>query len=139
MKTLGIDFGLARIGLAVSDEGGRIAFPRAALHEKDKGQQIKRVVALIAEEGVERVVVGIPYELDGSMSTIAETAERYARKLESVVDVPVHRLDERMTSVSAERALDAMGQRYSRPKDKGKVDAVAACILLQAFLDSREA
>ncbi|MCA9700495.1 MAG: Holliday junction resolvase RuvX, partial [Myxococcales bacterium] len=50
-----IDFGLARIGLAVSDEGGRIAFPRAALHEKDKGQQIKRVVALIAEEGVERI------------------------------------------------------------------------------------
>lgn len=127
---------MARIGLAISDDRGSIAFPRPALHEKDKGQQIKRVVALITEELVQRVVVGIPYELDGSMSDIAQTAERYAKKLESVVDVPVHRLDERMTSVSAERALDAMGQRYSRPKDKGRVDSVAACILLQAFLDS---
>jgi 3-oxoacid CoA-transferase B subunit len=73
---------------------------------------------------------------DGAPKLLRECELPLTGKLESVVDVPVHRLDERMTSVSAERALDAMGQRYSRPKDKGRVDSVAACILLQAFLDS---
>ncbi|MGM0574531.1 MAG: Holliday junction resolvase RuvX [Myxococcota bacterium] len=139
MRTLGIDFGEARIGLAMSDEACRIAMPWGVLEDKDKGAQIRRVADLVAEEGVERVVVGIPYELDGAVGPMAEMAEKYAAKLESVVDVPVLRYDERFTSAAAEEALKEMPRKKKRRMNKGDVDRLAATFLLRWFLESPEA
>ena len=142
MRILAIDFGLARIGLALSDPTGTIASPWGVIATKDKGDQIRRTVAAIEETGAERVVVGIPYALDGSIGEMAETAERFARKLETVTDRPVVRWDERFTSVAADEVLKALGPRRGRKKrghDKGDRDAMAASILLRDYLDALDA
>lgn len=143
MRILGIDFGLARIGLALSDPTGTVASPLVVVHEKDKGQQIQRVVGIAQEHEVEAFVVGIPYELDGSLGVMGQTAERYAKKLAQVTGLPVARWDERFTSREAERAIKATGRAgggRSRKKKrlgvKDHVDKVAASILLQAYLDA---
>jgi len=138
MRTLGIDWGEARIGLATSDLSGMIASPHGALEEKDKGAQVNRVVTLIAELEIQRLVVGIPYELDGTEGPMAQMASRYADKLEETTGLPLIRWDERMSSAAAERAIREMGGGRKRKgkRDKGQVDAIAACLLLQSFLDS---
>jgi len=134
---MGIDFGEARIGVAVSDESGCIAMPFRVLAEKDKGEQIRRISGWIEEREVARVLVGIPYELDGALGPIAQTAEKFAAKLESTTGMDVIRWDERFSSVAAERALQEMNhKRGRRSKKKGDIDVVAACLMLQAFLDS---
>lgn len=140
MRTLGIDWGEARIGLATSDPSGIIASPRGTVAEKDKGAQITRVVSLISELEVERIVVGMPLELDGTEGPMAQMAGRYASKLEEVTGLPVIRWDERLSSAAAERAIREMGggRRRKGKRDKGQVDAIAACLLLQSFLDSPE-
>jgi putative Holliday junction resolvase len=139
MRTMGIDFGEARIGVAVSDEMGRIAMPFGVVAEKDKGEQIRRISTLIEEREVARVLVGIPYELDGAPGPMAQTAEKFAVKLESTTGMDVIRWDERFTSVAAQRALQDMNRkRGRRSKKKGDIDVVAACLMLQAYLDSPE-
>ena len=139
MRTLGLDFGAARIGVAVSDATGSIAMPHAVIHEKNQGEQIRQVLAFVASTGAERLVVGLPLQMDGAHGEMAETVERFAKKLEAVTGLPVHRWDERLTSVAAERSLRDMGRSRNRRTPKGDVDKIAACLILQAFLDSPEA
>lgn len=141
MRTLGIDFGEARIGLAVSDGTGTIAMPRGVIAEKNKGDQIRLVVAAIEEAEAVRVVVGMPFELDGSAGPMCELVEKFCTKLESVIGATVVRWDERLTSVAAQRAILEMGGHRSKKrgkKKKGEVDTIAACLLLQGYLDSAE-
>ncbi|MDP6942643.1 MAG: Holliday junction resolvase RuvX [Myxococcota bacterium] len=137
MRTLGIDFGEARIGLALSDASGTIAMPLETIETKDKGEQIRVVADRITEREVERVVVGLPLEMDGTAGPMAEIVEKFSAKLEATVDLTVIRWDERLTSVAAERAVREMGGRKGKKKKKkGHLDPIAACLLLQAFLDS---
>lgn len=142
-RILAIDWGLARIGLAVSDATRTLATPIPALHEKDKRAQIERVVALVATEEITRIIVGLPLHLDGAESPSSQAARKYAEKLANRVGVPVELHDERFTSVEAESRLDEsdeLGGRRSRQKrgDKGRIDSASAAILLQSVLD-REA
>ena len=140
MRTLGIDFGEARIGLAISDDSGTIAMPLETIETKDKGEQIRRVAARIAEREVTRVVVGLPLEMNGTAGPMAEVVEKFSAKLEATVGLEVVRWDERLTSVAAERAVREMGGRKGKKKKKkGHLDPIAACLLLQAFLDSPHA
>lgn len=135
MRTMAVDWGEARIGVAVTDETGAVPMPRPALAEKDKGAQIRRVAALIAELEVGRVVVGVPYRMtDGEPGEMAERARKFASKLDAHVDAEVVCLDERLTTREAERTLEATGARR-RGKDRGRVDSVAATLLLQSYLD----
>ena len=137
-RVMGIDFGEARIGVALSDPTRTLATPLTTLHEKDKGQQIKRTAALMAEHEVTLVVVGIPYRLDGSVGDMAEMAEKFAAKLEQVTGVPVERTDERFSSIAAEGALRMAdgGKRKKGKQDKGRIDQAAAAVLLQEWLDA---
>lgn len=144
-RILAIDWGLARIGLAVSDATRTLATPIPALHEKDKRAQIERVVALVATEEITRIIVGLPLHLDGAESPSSQAARKYAEKLATRVGVPVELHDERFTSVEAESRLDeldGLGGRSSRARDKradkGRIDSASAAILLQSVLD-REA
>lgn len=145
-RVLAIDWGLARIGLAVSDATRTLATPLPALHEKDKRAQIERVVALVASEEITRILVGLPLHLDGAESPSSQAARKYAEKLATRVGVPVELHDERFTSVEAESRLDesaelgGRGRRDSRERraDKGRIDSASAAVLLQAVLD-REA
>ena len=138
MKTLGIDYGLARIGLAISDDGGVVAMPLETLEFKNPGDQTRAVMERITSREVTRIVVGLPLEMDGSAGPMAEHVEKFCVKLESLCDYPVIRWDERLSSVAAERAVREMGGRRGKQKrKKGHLDPIAACLLLQAYLDSQ--
>ena len=139
MRTLGVDWGEARIGLALSDPMGIIATPHGTLEEKDKGAQVRLVAQLVVDQDVQRIVVGLPLELDGTHGPTAQMAEKYAQRLEEVTGLQVHRWDERLTSAAAERTIRELGGKKKKKKgrrDKGEVDTIAACILLQSFLDA---
>ncbi len=136
MKTLGLDIGSKRIGLAVSDEEGTFAFPTGKLDRKGRKQDLATLCEMIAAQQIEEVVVGLPVHLDGGRGTGARAAQDFADALGSECGIPVATLDERLTSVEAERVLRAGGkkQKQSRPF----VDAVAASIILRTYLDMRE-
>ena len=132
---MGIDFGEVRIGIALSDPTGLIATPKLVLVEKDKGQQIAKVVALASEFEAEKIVVGIPYHLDGAQSPMAIVAEKFAAKLEAVSGLEVIRVDERLSSVEAERIMKFTRAKGRKRGLKHDVDMVAAAVILQSYLD----
>ena len=135
MRILGVDWGEARIGLALSDPTGTLATPLMTLHEKDKRAQIERVVDIAREHEVARIVVGIPYTLDGEEGHMARWARKYAEKLGRVSGLEVIGVDERFTSVAADYALEAADEGRRTNRGKGDRDQAAAAILLQEYLD----
>jgi putative Holliday junction resolvase len=145
---LGLDYGSRRIGLAVSDPEGLIAFPAGALERTGLERDLAALTALIAERGVTRVVVGLPLHLSGRSGPEAEAARAFARALGQAAGLQVDLLDERWTTREAERALrDAPGKRSAqrakgersssgrRKRGRGSVDSVAATLLLRTYLE----
>jgi putative Holliday junction resolvase len=142
MRVLGIDLGSVRIGLAVSDPDGRIAFPAGVLDRKGQRQDVAALVALIRERDVRRVVVGLPLHMDGRAGTGAEAARKFAAALAKASGLPVDTLDERWSSLEAERSLRETGElrrqqtrRRKKSKGKGAIDEVAASIILRTYLE----
>ena len=136
MNVLGIDFGEKRIGLAVSDPDGRIALPAGTLESQGRRKDLAAIGELARERAVEHIVVGLPIHMNGRRGPEAEAAERFARELEEATGLPVSTIDERWTSVEAERALADTGRR--KRKRRAVIDSVAATLLLRTFLE-REA
>lgn len=132
-RVLALDWGTVRIGLALSDPGGTIASPYDTLPAKPRDQLIRKLRSIIANEMVDRLVVGLPLHMDGSRGGSAEKAEELANLLREEFTLPVEMIDERLTSFEAERKLREIGRKPSR--DKGRVDRVAATIMLQEYLD----
>ena len=132
---MGIDFGEARIGVALSDPTGLIATPKLVLAEKDKGRQISRVIEFARNHDVEKIVVGMPYHLDGSEGTMASIVEKFAAKLERVSGLEVIRIDERLSSVEAERIMKMTRSKRRKKGLKQDLDMVAAAVILQSYLD----
>lgn len=126
MRVLGVDYGSSRTGLAISDPLGITCSPLSTLAEKDDERLIAKIAEMAWEQHVEKIVVGLPRPLSGGTNRQAEEAVAFAHRLEAAVTVPVAMCDERFTSKLAERGR---GQR------KGN-DSVAACYMLQSFLDS---
>lgn len=136
MRTLGVDLGSRRVGVAVSDATGTLASPYLVLERSgDVAADHRRLTAIVAEVGAERVVVGMPLSLDGGIGPAALAAGREADALAEVVGVPVETFDERLTTVSAQQALRAGGTRARRQRDV--IDKAAAAVMLQAWLDTR--
>ena len=135
MRILGLDVGERRIGLAISDPNGQVAVPLKTLHRTDKVDAIPTIAALVIEEAVEGIVVGLPLRMDGSSGTQAEIVREFVEGLLASVKVPVTLWDERLSTVQAEQLL--RGRPGSR-KDKPEQDALAAAIILQGYLDSRQ-
>ena len=133
MRTLGLDLGKKRIGLAISDEDARFAFPAGTLRSTGQKADLAALRELIEEKGIARAVVGLPRHMDGRKGPEAEAAEAFARALADEAHIPVETLDERWTSVEAERSLRAHGSRGK--KLKARVDEVAASIILRTYLD----
>lgn len=132
VKTLGVDFGEKRIGLAISDPRGRVAVPSRVLTRTSDAQAVRAIRELVTSEAVERVVLGLPLGLDGEPGDAARRVRSFARKLRSALEVPLMLRDEALTSVEAQRLV---GRRApDRP-----VDAIAAQILLQEVLDEESA
>ncbi len=139
MRVLGIDFGLRRVGLALSDPSGRLARPwRVVVRRGDDtalAAELAREVAALAadEDGLAAVVVGRPARLDGSPSEMTARVEAFAAALGAMVPVAVALEDERLSSHEAEARL-AERERDWR-KRKAKLDAAAAAVVLQDYLD----
>jgi putative Holliday junction resolvase len=133
MRALGIDFGARRIGVAVSE--GQIALPVRTLERRGLAKDLEALVRVAREREVDCVVVGLPLRMNGRRGPEAEAAERFAAQVSERLELPVHLMDERLTSVEAERALRDGGRR-ARDR-RGVVDAVAATLILRTWLESR--
>ena len=133
-RILGIDFGKARIGLALSDPLGITAQPFEVVAFEKIEEAITRIAALVKEHDVARIVLGLPLNMDGSEGFMVAATRDFAVALEKKTGLPSIEWDERLTS---SQALSALGrQEKSWKKRKKKLDAVAAQFLLQSYLDS---
>ncbi len=135
VRVLAVDFGEKRIGLAVSDETGRIVVPVGAVARTSDAQAARDVALAAKEREVSRVVVGLPRNLDGHEGAIARRARNFARRLEEASGLPVDLHGEALTSVAADAALDDAGVP-SRSR-AGLRDAEAAAVILRDWLSSR--
>lgn len=138
-RILGIDYGERRIGLAVSDPTATIAQPLPTLtRRRGKRPPIQAVANIAREFQVAEVVVGLPLTLEGEESEWTAEVRSFGDALAERAGIPVQYIDERFTSARAERAVRGSGLRRSQREEKGRVDAAAATLILQAFLDRRE-
>jgi putative Holliday junction resolvase len=140
VRTLAIDLGARRVGLALSDEGGRWATPHDVLNVTDPSQAIAPILKLVRDEGVKRLVIGLPLNMDGTIGAAARSTIDWANRLASTAAVDVVFVDERLSSFEAEQQLanrKRAGERLTRKRKKEQQDAVAAAGFLQAFLDGK--
>ena len=133
MRVLAIDFGMRRMGLAVSDALGITAQGLPTLPRTRLDDDLRKIQELTEEYSTERVIVGNPLGHGGGETSMSRQAAEFAEKLRRRVNCPVHLWDERFTSVEANRALRASG--LSLGKRQRAVDRVAATLLLQSYLD----
>jgi putative holliday junction resolvase len=124
VKVMALDYGAARTGVAVSDATGTLARPLTIVERAASEAGLRRLAELVAAEGVERVVVGLPLTLRGEAGLQAEETQRFLALLRAAIDVPVESFDERFTT-----ALAAQGPPSSAPED-----ARAAAHLLESYL-----
>lgn len=136
MRVLGIDYGTRRIGLALSDPTGTIASPLPTLRRRTgKRAPLAGLEEIARGHEVERLVVGLPLDLEGRETEWCAEVREVGDRLASRLGLPVEYMDERLTSVRAERAVRSLGLRKNQREDKGRVDAAAAILILQAWLD----
>ena len=135
-RVLGVDFGHARIGVAVSDELGMLAHPLETIPAARLDAAAKRIAELAREKNVEHVVVGLPRHMNGAIGAAAADVNAFADKLRPLLPCPIIMWDERLSTTAAHRALRDAGQKSRRTK--GVVDQVAAQMILQGYLDSRQ-
>ena len=134
-KYLGIDFGDRRVGLAISDLNKEIAFPRDFLLYKKIDQLIKEIKSLCEEEGVIKIVIGLPIQMDGTFGERVIKTQKFGQKIKEIIPgVDVEYFDERLTTQIATQLLHEQGIKAKDHKDKN--DAISAHLILQAYLDS---
>jgi putative holliday junction resolvase len=134
-RTLGIDYGVRRIGLAVSDPTRTIAAPLTTLTRREgKRPPWPEISKLIAELDVDEIVIGLPLDLRGEENAWAAEVREFGDEVARRTKLPVHWVDERLTSVAAERAVRGMGLKRTEREQKERVDAAAAALLLRQYL-----
>ncbi|HVZ63410.1 MAG TPA: Holliday junction resolvase RuvX [Lacunisphaera sp.] len=134
MRCLGIDYGTKRIGLAQGDELG-VATPLPAVTGADADARWRALGETIRSRRITDLVVGYPYNMDGSAGFKAKEVDAFAARLRTEFGLPVHLVDETLTSHEAESTVPKKARREVR--DSGLVDSRAACLILQDFLDQR--
>ena len=134
MRYLALDHGTKRIGVAVSDELKMIAQPLEYIFTEPFDTFLARLKQILAEKEVERVFIGMPRNMDGTYGPAAEKVREFIAALTPEISVPIRTLDERLTSAQANRVL--LQGNVRRADRKQKVDAMAAAILLQSYLDN---
>jgi len=135
-RALAIDFGERRIGLALSDPTSTVALPLPAItRRRGKRPPIKSILELIDAHDVDRIAVGLPLSLEGTDTEWTTEVRAFAARLHERAGLPVYLMDERMTSVIAERMVRSLGLTRSERERKDRVDTAAAQLILQAFLD----
>lgn len=140
MRTLAIDLGSRRVGLALSDEGGKFASPYDVLTVATPEQARNEVLAVIRKEGAERLVVGLPLNMDDSIGPAARDTIAWANALGREAGLAPIFIDERLSSFAAEQALidrKRGGEKITRGQRRQRLDALAAAAFLQEFLDGK--
>jgi len=145
MRTLAIDLGTKRIGLAMSDEGGKWATPLEVLFVTDPNQAMDPILKIIKSEDVKRLVVGLPLNMDGTKGPAAESTIRWTTGLaasaaSASIRFEILYIDERLSSFTAGEQLTERkkaGEKLTHKKKKRQLDAIAAAGFLQAYLDGK--
>ncbi len=133
MRILGIDYGDARTGLSISDPSGFLAGSPSVMHEWNYEKLVEKLVSFVSENKIEEIVLGWPKNMDGSVGARAEKCEQLAKTLEERTGLTVTLWDERRTTVAAHDILHRSGKKEK--KHRQNVDAVAATLILQGYLD----
>lgn len=134
MRYLAIDYGQKRTGLAICDRDEMLASPFAVLDNPK--EVLAKISATVEKEEIEAIVVGLPLNMDDTQGAQAKQVLKFAEQLKSIVEVPIHFQDERLSSFAAEEKLSAA--EFTRKKKKKRLDAVAAAEILQAFLEQKK-
>jgi putative Holliday junction resolvase len=140
MRHLAVDLGARRVGLALSDEGGRFATPLDVLEVRTPAEALAAIEAVVRREGVERIVLGLPLNMDETAGAAARSAVAFGRELEKATGKEVIYVDERLSSFEAEQSLmqrKRAGEKLTRRQKKQRLDAIAAAGFLAAFLDGK--
>lgn len=135
-RALGIDFGRKRIGLAVSDPTGTLASPHTTLVRRlNRRPPFRDLASIAAEFEVRTLVMGLPLELDGRENEWCTEVRAAGAAIARRLELPIVWVDERLTSVEAEEAIREAGVKRSDRQDRARVDAAAAAVILQSWLD----
>ncbi|MEK7108980.1 MAG: Holliday junction resolvase RuvX [Patescibacteria group bacterium] len=134
MKYIGIDYGTKRIGIAVSDDGGRLAFPLTTVPAGPAA--LSKIDALVKENGVQKIVVGESRDFAGAPNAVQENIEQFKKDLEELTKLPVAYEREFFTSTLAARQFAPEAKSRKANPSHDKLDASAAALLLQSFLDT---
>lgn len=139
MRVLALDVGERRVGIAISDPTGALARPLRALVRSSREADFSTIAALVAEYDAGLIVVGLPFSLDGTQGPQARRVTGYADGLADHLSIPVVMWDERFTTAEAEEILrQSRGEKKRRrARTSGELDAIAAAVILQSYLDSR--
>ena len=133
MKTMGIDFGLARIGIALSDDTKFLATPFETYRRVNEDKDIQHLIDIITTKKVDEIVCGLPMNMAGEEQEIAKKTREFMQNLTSKHEIKVNFVDERLSSLMAEELLKETERDWKKRKEK--LDAVAASIILQDYLD----
>ncbi len=140
MKLLGIDYGDARIGIAISDDKGIIAFPKETYHRVNKAKDINYIIKLCLDNNIEKIVVGDPINMDGTFGFRHEKTLSFVKNLEKKmkhvysIQIPIVLWDEALSTVEAGEFLHVQNKKGKKKKDL--IDAIAASIILESFINS---
>ena len=139
MRVLGIDYGTKRIGLALSDPTETIATPLDTLvRRRGKRAPVSKIESIAVEKGAEHLVIGLPLNLEGNETEWSEEVRVFGANLSKRTSLQVSFVDERMTSVRAERTVRSIGLPKKKRENKARIDATAAQLILQTWLDLRK-
>ena len=133
MRSLGLDIGDKRIGVALSDPGGILASPFTIINRTDDTTDVEAIINVVNQQQVKQIIVGLPRSMDGSIGVQAEKVKSFVQELSSHTKVPLEFRDERLTTVSAKRLMQSVGRR--KTDKKARDDAIAAALILQGYLD----
>jgi len=136
MRFLGLDPGQTRIGVALSDAAGKMALPLEILERDAEGAYLRRIADLVNERQVDCIVVGLPLTLRGEEGPAAREVGEFVSVLRQTVTIEIVTWDERFSSLLVEKAMQESGLN-SRQR-RGKIDAAAATVILQSYLDAHE-
>ena len=136
MRFLGLDIGSKRIGLALSDELGITAQGLPTLNRTTSGNDIRKLLEIVSQHKVEKIVIGLPKNMNGTLGKSAEQVLTFIQEMKVKTAIPVDLWDERLSTIAVTRTL--VSANVSRRRRKEVVDKLAAVYILQGFLDSQK-
>ena len=133
MRIIGLDYGSVRVGIAISDPDAVIAQPKGFIEASPRKKCIAEIANLCSEMSVGKIVIGLPKHMNGDEGESALAARALGDEISKAVNIPILFIDERLTTLSANRSLTESNMKA--PRKKEKIDSVAAAIILQNYLD----